>query len=88
MYQTNQYLFHFYLVSNCLNRNKSFKNNYGGAIKIGPKGKLLIQSSSFYLNKAEKGGAIFNEGELVVSESSFVGNYGDVSFFINSLQFK
>ena len=70
------------MASNPLNRNISFKNNFGGAINIGPKGKLLIESSFFYSNNAARGGAIFNEGELVVSESRFVGNYGDVSYLV------
>ena len=59
------------------NRSSAY---YGGAVYN--TGKTLISGSSFTGNKASEGGAVFTSGnktELVIENSSFVGNYTSIN---------
>ena len=72
-----------YVEGGLILEDESLKNTtanpIGGAI-VNWKGRISIVSSNFSGNSADIwGGAIFNAGELGISDSSFVGNSGAIS---------
>lgn len=70
------------LIRNAVWQNINSGSDFGGAMYIGPLQEVTIEDSQFLYNRSGntgRGGAIYNEGRLVVTRTRFEGNYSPLS---------
>lgn len=64
---------HFRHNHHILDNRGIFESNYAGVI-FNAGGKVVIQNSTFYDNRANIGGAIYNAGVMTITDSQFLYN--------------
>ena len=62
-------------VDNCYFEGNYVPKDTGGALYIGSAGK--VSNCTFKGNYANKGGAIFADGDVIISDSKFIDNHAD-----------